>query len=416
MNLTARTAEFIRQERLLRHGARVIVGLSGGADSVTLLAILMELGYDCTAVHCHFGLRGEEADRDARFAGETAAGLGARFLLRSFDTRHYATGKGISIEMACRELRYAEFERIRCEMEAEAIAVAHHREDNIETMMLNLLRGSGLHGIKAMLPRRENIVRPLLPCSKQELLNYLEQRQLTYVTDSSNLTDDYKRNKLRNCVLPRLYEAFPEAAAQISKSLTNLRGCDALYTSLLPERTNSLVDVRRSAAPTTLLHEWLAPYGFNSTVCTNILTAASGATFTSPTHRLTVCPGDKYELKALREKCSAKPQLVSRKIDHIKSITFNPKRLYLDASALEGTPRWELRQWQPGDMMSPYGMKGRRMVSDILADMNVATTARPETWLLLRNGVILWIIGMRASSHFPITPNSKSAIEIYEEL
>lgn len=407
MRLTERISAFINAESLLTRGSRVIVGLSGGADSVALLSLLDSLGYECIAVHCHFGLRGAEADRDATHAERIALKLRVRFSLVRFDTRTYMRRHNLSAEMACRELRYNEFERIRIQHRAEAIAVGHHCEDNIETMFLNLLRGSGLHGIKGMLPKRDNIIRPLLEVSRRDITEYLAEQKLPYVTDSSNLENDFKRNKLRNIVIPTILEAFPDAMKTLGRTLRDLRDSDTLYRSMLPERSDSLRGVGA-----TLLHEWLEPFGFNSTQCHKILQSNPGAEFRSPTHSLTLCVGGRYELHRLDEQ-AVRPRLAYRTISATGA--FKPQRgkLYVDAKDISSTDEFELRLWRRGDRMRPFGMNGYRLVSDVMNDCGICATERRRTWLLCRNGEVLWIVGHRASNHFKVTEKTTDITEIY---
>lgn len=404
--LAARIASFIAAGHVAEPGARVLVGLSGGADSVALLALLRELGYGCVAVHCHFGLRGAEAERDLEHARAVASRLGAEFVEHRFDTRAYMADHGVSAEMACRELRYELFERLRKERGCDVIAVGHHREDNIETLFLNLLRGCGIHGARAMEPRRGKVIRPLLETSKQELLTYLSERGIDYVTDSSNLVADVARNRLRLLVLPALREAFPDADERLARSLANLRGCEGLYNSLLPERGDSLGGV-----DPVLLHEWLAPYGFNAAQCADMTAAMTGAVFISPTHCVTICKGGRYELCALGETPS-RPRLEGRIVK--RPANFKPRRgvLYLDAAAAADAT-WELRPWMPGDRISPFGMRGSRPVADVLADAGVSASRRKDALVLTRNGRVLWVVGVRASSLFPVTEKSTEIIEIF---
>lgn len=405
--LAARIGRFIDAERLLTHGSRTVVGLSGGADSTALLALLRELEYDCVAVHCHFGLRGEEAERDLRHSRKIASALGAEFEERRFDTRAYMSRHGVSAEMACRDLRYAAFAEIASARNCEAIAVGHHREDNIETMFLNLLRGCGIHGVRAMTPRRGNIVRPLLETSKAELVAYLDAQKIDYITDSTNLVADVARNRLRLEVLPALRAAFPDADARLNRSLQNLRRCEALYDSLLPPMSESLDGVGE-----TLLHEWLAPFGFNATQCADILRSAPGAVFDSAGHRLTLCVGKRFELTPITDSGAGRPELSG--IIKPRPKNFRPQSgvLYLDASAAESAC-WELRLWREGDRMRPFGMAGSRPVADVLADHGFSATQRRRAWVLTRNDEILWIVGVRASAHFPVTEASTKIIEIY---
>lgn len=393
----------------------IVVGLSGGADSVALLAALRADGRRCVAVHCHFGLRGHEADRDLNHSREVALSLGAEFRSVRFDTRAEMKRRGISAEMACRDLRYAHFEQVRQSLgdDRAVIAVAHHREDNIETLLLNLMRGAGIHGVRAMLPRQGHVVRPLLECTRAEIEQYLAERGLTYVTDSTNLECDFARNRLRNVVIPALTEAFPDAAAGMARSLQNLRRCEALYNSLLPQNP-TLEQIKASAEPLTLLLETLAPHGFNAAQCADVLRADSGACFTSATgERLTINRGRLIFDDAAAE--AAPPRLAHRRITPAE---FHPCRghLYLDASALLGDPQWQLRPWRQGDRITPYGMRGSRLLSDVYASAKLPAALKSRRYVLTRNGEILWAVGLCASARFPVTERTTEIIEIYEEL
>ncbi len=420
--------EFINAEHLLTPGATVIVGISGGADSSALLAVLTELEYRCIAANCNFGLRGDEAERDSLHAAKTATKLGADFCRKDFNARKVADERHISTEMACRDLRYGYFEQLRSDHDAEAIAVGHHREDNVETFFLNLLRGSGIHGLRGMLPRRDAIIRPLLNVSRQEILDYLKVLGLDYVVDSSNLENDFKRNRLRNIILPAMEKEFPGANAKISDSINFLRANEALYNSLLPPMPESLAGV----SP-TLLHEWLAPCGFTSDQCAKIPTAQSGAVFTSPTHKLTICPHGKYNVSTL---CRAsgvdglksqpdalqslpdhdcRPRLSGRYLPFAENFRPVPGVLYLDAEALPAEADWELRPWRPGDRMRPFGMRGNRAVSDILAEAGVPADQRRQTYVLTLNGEIIWVVGYRTSAYYPITKYTTEILEIRHE-
>lgn len=403
-------ATFIARERLLAPDAAVVAGFSGGADSTALLASLIALGYRCIAVHCHFGLRGEEADRDMAHAEAVASRLGAEFRSVRFETQSYMAAHGVSAEMACRELRYDYFRKVMLEEGAEAVAVGHHREDNVETFFLNLLRGSGIHGLKGMQPRRDFVVRPLLNESRASILAYLRERGLDFVEDSTNTENDFKRNRLRNVVIPMLEKEFPGATDAIVRSIDCLRGNEELYRSLLPERSDSLEGVGA-----TLLHEWLAPMGFNSRQCEQILSAATGAVFDSPTHRLTLCPGRRYSLVRLDEPL-IQPKLTGRIVDNDGN--FRPQRgvLYMDADAVEATEgQWELRPWREGDRMRPFGMRGTKLVSDLLAEAGIDATMRRRQYVLCLNGEIVWAVGVRASALYPVNKNTKRIIEISHE-
>jgi tRNA(Ile)-lysidine synthase len=196
MNIEQRVQTFIHSHGLFTDDSALLVALSGGADSVVLLRLLLRLGYRCHAVHCNFHLRGEESLRDEHFVTELCQALGVPCEVVHFDTTSYAAQHKLSIEMAARELRYREFERIRHERSLDAIAVAHHQDDAVETLLLNLIRGAGINGLTGMKVRNGHVVRPLLSLTRQEIIDYLDRLGQPYVTDSTNLTDEYARNKI----------------------------------------------------------------------------------------------------------------------------------------------------------------------------------------------------------------------------
>jgi tRNA(Ile)-lysidine synthase len=213
---------YIEKYRLLSEDRPVLVGLSGGADSVALLGVLVRLGYPCIALHCNFHLRGEESDRDEAFACEFAESLEVPFHKIDFDTISYAGEKHLSIEMAARELRYAWFEEMRERLGGQAIAVAHHRDDNVETVLMNLIRGTGIRGMSGIRPRNGFIVRPLLCVSREDILAWLVDQGYAYMVDSTNLSDAYTRNFIRLNVLPLLEEINPSARNTIARSAEHL--------------------------------------------------------------------------------------------------------------------------------------------------------------------------------------------------
>ena len=193
MKTTKRVEDFIHKQQLFANDARILVALSGGADSVALLRILLQLGHHCHAIHCNFHLRSEESDRDELFVTELCHSLGVKCEVVHFDTTNYATEHKLSIEMAARELRYQEFERIRQAHHLDVIAVAHHQDDAVETLLLNLLRGAGINGLTGIRAKNGFVVRPLLCLTRDEIISFLDHLSQSYVTDSTNLTDEYAR-------------------------------------------------------------------------------------------------------------------------------------------------------------------------------------------------------------------------------
>lgn len=223
-NFVASVSSFANIHHLFAKEGVYLVALSGGADSVALLLALLDMGVRVEAVHCNFHLRGEESDRDEQFCKDLCSKYNVELHLVHFDTCEYAALHHVSIEMAARDLRYAYFERLRSDMGAEAICVAHHRDDSVETVLLNLVRGTGLRGLRGIQPKNGNIVRPLLCVSRDDIECFLDSIGQDYVTDSTNLHDDVKRNKIRLDVLPLLETLNPDVRQSIFR--TSLRACD----------------------------------------------------------------------------------------------------------------------------------------------------------------------------------------------
>lgn len=417
----------------VKPGESFLVTLSGGADSVALLAALVALGHECHAVHCNYHLRGDESDRDERHARDTAGRLGVSIDVIDCDVAAYrSTHPGESVEMACRALRYDVFERLREQYSLDSIAVGHHIEDNIETMLLNLLRGSGVKGLAAMRPRRGRYVRPLLRCTKSMILDYLAAESLGYVTDSSNLANDYRRNALRNDIIPAIERYFPEALSGMTCTLDALADqrdfiseSVSMFTSMYVDR-EGVIDLRRLVSevrhPRAVLFELLnAPdyRGFNADIVEKILSRpdASGSRFVSGhgyacllDHGRLVPDNDVMEGVDWEQGvniCNMQSWAPHIEASLISRADFKPKRdnttAYFDADVLAGASRLILRHPRTGDRIKPYGMKGSRLLSDIFNDMHATHRERREALVLEADGVILWLVGVRASRVATVT-------------
>lgn len=421
----------------------MLVALSGGADSVALLSALTRLGYLCIAAHCNFRLRGEESLRDMRHAEAIAARLGVDIYIREFDVPRRMRQTGESIEMACRELRYEWFHQLLDRDYSQAVAVAHHREDNIETFFLNLLRSSGIAGLTGMDYRNGYVVRPMLDASRAEIERYLADIGLTYITDSSNASNDFKRNRLRNIVLPLLDEHFPGATDAVLSTMRHLTETKSLMDSMLERATagytvdDSAFDIasllRENPEPTAaiMLYELLKPMGLNRTQSDNILRAVAGGntglTFKIDSRRFAELDRGILSLHDTTGKNTDETSYaVSLNRDILVPVhigvtphavtefkpTRNPGVMYLDTKALTGEPVFEIRHPRRGDRMKPFGMTGERLISDILKDAKYTSAQKRETWLLTRNDVVLWVIGLRSSAHFTVTPDTRRYLRL----
>lgn len=395
----------------------MIAGLSGGADSVALLLILRELGYPLLAAHCNYHLRGDESDRDERSVRQLCRELGIRLVVNDCSVE---AGHGQSVEMVCRRLRYDWFEALRGATPGSIVAVAHNMDDNAETLLLNLLRGTGIAGMRAMLPRNaDGVVRPLLCLSRAEIEEYLAARGQSFVVDSSNLSNEYRRNCLRNDVLPAIARHFPDYLDRITASIENLRSdwmlLDGLCADAVARSTDAAgnIDLRNLASameqPAEVLFRVLAPDGFTRSQAADMIAAreGSGQIFTSPRGKV-ACINRGMLIRGR----SGTPQIVESVTDAADTVMSpTPTCAYFDADAL-GTD-YSFRPWMPGDRMQPFGMGGRsKKLSDIFNDAKVSVAFKQSAIVMVKGETILWVPGVRRSIHFPVSEGTRRVLRV----
>lgn len=446
-----RVKEFIDRHHLLdpQTGAQTprqqealhLVALSGGADSVCLLLLLLRLGYHVEAMHCNFHLRGEESDRDEAFAEALCQEKGVTLHRAHFDTQTYADLHHVSIEMAARELRYAWFEQLHRDLGAETICVAHHSDDNVETVLMNLLRGTGLRGLQGIQPRRGNIVRPLLCVSREEIEQWLREQGQSYVTDSTNNKADVVRNKLRLEIIPRLKDVFPQATANILSTAHFASEALKAYDHAIDERLcylqrNSedsicIGELLQEPSAESLLFEWLSPKGFSSATIVQLCqmlysrgeTIPAGRQWTSATYTL-VSHANRLLLSRNEEprKSLRIPETGTYIYDETTKFRFTlcegqhiergkAQVCCADASTV-GFPL-EIRPVRQGDRFRPLGMKGTRLVSDFLTDLHLAITDKRRQLVLCDvDGNIIWVVGRRMDDRYKVTKNTTQTLVI----
>lgn len=429
---------YISSNGLLEDGTKVIVGVSGGADSTALLLILLRLGYRVHAVHCNFHLRGSESDRDQQFVTDLCNRLGVELEICQYNTQQYASDHGISIEMAARELRYADFERIMHKCGASAVCIAHHRDDSVETILLNLIRGTGIKGLTGIKPRNGHIIRPLLCVSRQDIENWLNEIGQPYVTDSTNLETDYTRNKIRNQLLPLMRSINPDADNAVNDTAKHLQQTYAIYSKAIKSATDRIVtisggittisipELNKEADTGAVLFEILSPMGFNSTQIEDIVASLSsqpGARFISATHQLikerdflTVSPIDDSSFKPLT--INLEPDTSSALPDG-SVLTVATAHAGTPISRLQSTATFDadlvkgpitIRPWQEGDWFIPFGMKGRKLVSDYLTDCKVSALERQKQLVATCRNDIMWVMGRRSDNRYRVTDKTKTQL------
>lgn len=424
-----KTRRYIESKQLLDDDAKVVVALSGGADSVALLHILKRLGYRCTAAHCNFHLRGAESQRDEEFTRALCERLGIELTVVHFNTSAYAKENRISIEMAARELRYRFFEETRANQGASAIAVAHHRDDVAETMLLNLIRGTGIRGLHGIQPKNGNIVRPLLCLERNEITAYLQSIGEEYVTDSSNLTSDYTRNKIRLEILPLIREINPSITQTLAETAERIAEAEKAYDRTIADGKGRVLGsdaieiaaLMREPSPAALLHEILTPLGFNGAQSTDIIEhigGGSGKEYKSPTHTLT---RDRERLLIATNSEEA-PQteitisdngtyptphgtLTSSLQPYDGTFSKHPDTATLDNARLKKP--LTLRPAQRGDRFRPLGMKGSKLVSDYLTDRKKPLPEKQRQLVVSdADGNIVWLVGERPAAPYAVTADT----------
>ncbi len=421
---------FISQQQLLDKSKRYLVAVSGGADSVALLRVLLELGYQVEVCHCNFLLRGDESMRDEHFVRDLCLQFDVPFHLIHFDTRTYAEIHHMSIEMAARELRYQYFEQLCHDLDIHAVCVAHHRDDLVETILLNMIRGTGIHGMVGIRPMRLGggafyILRPLLSISRSDIESWLQQLGQPFVTDSTNLVADVQRNQLRLKVIPLLKDINPAAIENLHETALLLTEAERVYnvsvqstlTRLLNDNTLFISDLTKEPSPVSLLFEWLSPYGFSSATIRQMadhLDVPTGRFWSSATHNLCI---DRGRLVLTEHQESIKPfKIPETGLYHITdsiqlrvsissevTIDRSPMVACLDASKVSFP--LTIRPGKEGDRFIPFGMQGSKLLSDFLTDLKVSLPEKRQQLVITdATSQILWVVGRRISQPCAITP------------
>jgi tRNA(Ile)-lysidine synthase len=408
-----------------------------------MLALLHEAKVNCAVAHCNFGLRGDESEQDETFVRKIAGEMRLPIHVERFPATDDAKAKGISIQMAARELRYRWFDELAGQYGYDHIAIAHNRNDRIETLFINLARGTGIHGITGMKPQNGKIIRPLLFASRDEIAAYAQEYRIAFREDSSNTGDKYVRNYIRHHLIPGLENYFPGFQQTMERDMDNFTGVEFFYNEAIERykkntcKTNgdtleiSIPALLESPSPSALLYEIIKPFGFSNAAVSSILSKkhGSGQQFFSKSHRLLrnrqsliIKPSDNNKLREyFIEECSG--DIFSPVRLHVNifdkrpgfTIPADPDIACLDYSRLQFP--LSLRKWLPGDSFYPLGMKGVKKLSDFFIDNKLSVIDKENIWLLTSAGEIVWITGLRIDDRFKITGNTKRIVKIeYERL
>lgn len=418
--------------------ARILVAVSGGMDSVALLHLLKNLNFTIAVSHINFQLRGDESVSDEVFVKGLAAQYGIPFYSKCFNTKSFAEKEGISIQMAARNLRYEWFEKLAILHQFDFIASAHHLDDQIETFFINLLRGTGLSGLKGIPAKSGLIIRPLLPFYRSEIEEYVKANHLDYRDDSSNFKIDYLRNRIRHQLLPLLDQLKPAFRKVMAGNLEHLMAAEIFFRESISKQTKRIIKkgvsdlqisipgIFQSNHPELLLHEILQEYGFSTTQTKQIfqtLDSQPGKIFFTDTHRLIkdrdfliVHPLSELENNEsgimIEEQISEvlyplhlQFQTLARNIDFQPSP--DPDKACLDLASLKFPLK--VRKWKQGDKFKPLGMKGQMKLSDFFVANKFSIAEKEKVWLLTdATDNIIWIIGYRIGDKNRIRPQTTS--------
>ncbi len=431
---------FVREQKLFDKNDRVLVALSGGVDSVVLATLMLRSGYTFSVAHCNFHLRGEESNRDERFVRSWAEKNKIKLFVSEFDTYEYMQQKGISLEMAARELRYSMFKNLMTSHGFSLLATAHHADDSAETFFINLLRGTGIAGLHGILPKHDNIVRPLLFATRKDIFDFAKVNNIPFVEDSTNEETQFLRNKIRHRLFPLLKDLCPNFDTVIKKDIDRLRETEIVFRSVIERLRADIIEkesnickinidrLRKLHPIRILIYELLSEYGFNETDSNNVLASLdkeSGKQFFSKTHRLLkdrnylfITPlnadqhQERYLLNESQNMVNEPIHLVLETLEDLTFVNISKDRniAMFDKDMLQFP--LVLRHWKQGDAFVPFGMNKSKKLSDFFTSEKYSLIEKQQQWLLCSGNDIIWIVGRRTDNRYRISEKTKTILKI----
>ena len=413
---------------------KILIACSGGLDSIVLLHLLQKIGLTLGVAHCNFKLRGDHSDADLSFVKTIAANLGVPVFTTVFDTKAYAKTQGVSTQVAARELRYEWFYSTAKANGYDRIATGHHADDDLETFFINLSRVTGLRGLTGIASNTEQLIRPLLPFSRAQIMQFAKKEELFWREDSSNSTRDYLRNKLRLDVIPAfkgvnktVLQNFQQTQQHLKESQALLEDYITLVTKLVVAHTDAGYEIdskQLQALPNTntLLFELLYPYGFTDfKAIASILESEVGKKVLSKqyvlhkdrnhlvlTTREQVVDSRVYYIDAKQQSCTIPIKLNFTKVAQVGE--HEPHSLYVDAAKL--TYPLKVRAWRLDDVFHPFGMKGKKKLTKFFKDEKLSLLSKNSVWVLESGDEIVWVIGLRPDDRYKVTSATKEVLKI----
>jgi len=422
----------------------ILVAVSGGLDSITLLHLFTNSGYNVSVMHCNFQLRGKESDEDENFVKNLCKSKNIPLFIKHFETKQYAKSMGISTQMAARELRIKFTIELLNTHQFSCVSLAHHLNDSIETFFLNLNRGTGIRGLKSMSVYSKPFFRPLLFASRQEISDFAQSNNLQYREDSSNASDDYLRNKIRHHIVPVFCSVFPDFESRMHDNILRFSETAHLLDLLCQKATNDfsfddgktftidLKSMTKKGYPPQLLGEIIAPFGFSYSQAAEIMTNQTKKETTQY-----ICPEHTAYLKNQILEIVKDESLHDEQytIHSLEEFTTSKLPLNIKTEILTNSPGLNLstgnehaffdmtqvkfplclRKPKPGDKFQPFGMKGRKLLSDFFIDLKLSHPQKNKIWLLCSGKDILWVHGLRINHKFRVKESTSSILHLFSD-
>lgn len=437
MQLLKKFLQFIADNRLFERTDRILVAVSGGMDSVCLAHLCKAAGFSFGIAHVNFNLRGDESEGDENFVGDLAKEFNVPFHCTTLDAARYSKESKVSVQVAARELRYDFFRDIMASHYYKRLLTAHHADDNAETMLMNFLKGTGINGMRGILPLNGNICRPLLFAPRELISAYAKESSIDFREDSSNATDKYTRNRIRLEVFPSLAKAYPQFRENLYNNAARFREISSLYQDAVDRKMKKMVvkeegelkipvlALLKSGAAATLLFELLQPLGFKAAQlpeAMKLLHTESGKFIESESHRL--LRNRKWLIAASRDTLiqsaiiiESTPAIIHYaggsldfRTDGSTGLAADADIAELDASAIEFP--LILRRWKTGDYFYPLGMRHKKKLSRFFIDQKLSLYDKEKIWVLESNKRILWVVGIRIDDRFKVTTNTRNKLRI----